>query len=169
MGVLQCKGCDNNALKHWWDYESWHREGWTFLTSINEIILVCINILLSISLQHHPSLWKRVAAFHNCSFTAVTTYLPLWVVYPHFMFKKHNIVFLTFFLKNEYSRNIMGQDHEFWITESVKEHFKKQCNRYNQKPFIGVTAGHVACMRDRESALRVLVGGTWGKETTLKT
>lgn len=79
MGVLQCKGCDNNASKHWWDYESWHREGWTFLTSINESIFVCINILLSIlpsplPLQHHQSLTKRVAAFHNSSFAAVITY-----------------------------------------------------------------------------------------------
>ena len=76
MGVLQCKGCDNNDLMHWWGYASWHR---TFLTNINESIFVCINILLSISpsplpLQHHPSLRKRVAAFYNYSFTAVITY-----------------------------------------------------------------------------------------------
>jgi hypothetical protein len=31
-----------------------------------------------------------------------------------------------FFLKNHHSRNIVGQDQEFWMTDTEKQHFEEQ-------------------------------------------
>jgi hypothetical protein len=49
--------------------------------------------------------------------------------------KKINLL-LLFCSQKRFSRNIVGQNHEFWMTDVGKRHFKKWCIRYNYTLFI---------------------------------
>jgi hypothetical protein len=46
-------------------------------------------------------------------------------------FQKHCVPLMTFDLRNNHSRNILGQDQEFWMMNVVKWHFEEWWKSYN--------------------------------------
>jgi hypothetical protein len=46
------------------------------------------------------------------------------------------MLFLLFFLINDYSSNFMGQDYESWVINVIKPHFKELRIWFNNVLFI---------------------------------
>jgi hypothetical protein len=99
--------------------------------------------------NHNRNLLLPSLFTHNStvllSLHSILTFQKCWVIYLIFLRNdiEGGLLLLYipktsryFFLRNDHSRNIVGQDQEFWMTDTVKWHVEEWCIRYNYTLFI---------------------------------
>lgn len=140
LGEIQSKGFGHNSIEQLW--VSWKSaQGRPYFSyrqhKLNLHVYRHLPQHLSFSPATPPSLlspgWDTLTVCKHCydsngnyQYGQVTSAL-----------LSKNITLLPIFLiQNNHSGSAVGQDQEFWMTNTVKHHSEEQCIQYNYTPFI---------------------------------